>query len=390
MSVATQPYAIIPLLVEQPTWGGTYIAESKHISDPTVADSIIGQSYELAGETVLATTLESKPAYIVSSADLKNQTAHNVITATVTLSELIEQDPVGILGDRVVERYGKVMPLLIKFTQAQENSYQVHVTQATGNWLPKPESWYFFEAGKATLGLNPNYDIVAYKTRCLAIEAEAIRLSQRVQQGLQTVETARQELTQFIEADHPRKYVNTVDIPAQSCIDLSTGGIHHSWEKTDHDNSKGNIVYEVQLDVKDDRCTLRSFDQGKMKDDGSVRTVTIAEYFEALITDPNQNDPTQLVKNIAREGNNPAKTVFSTTHYTVTELSFTGDYSGAATTTNGSFHHLYAKTGSFTVQTGDHQLEIPQGWSGFIPAQVGAYHLHSIEPVEVLVTTIGN
>jgi hypothetical protein len=198
MSAHYKPCAIVPLLVEQPTWGGTYIAHSKAISDQQVASTKYGQSYELAGETVLTDSFSVPPMYSTTSPDLRSQTYHHASDTTTTLQELIATDPHGILGKRVVERHGQKMPLLIKFTQAQENSYQVHVTQDNaGVWQPKPESWYFFEDGKATLGLQDS-DTHAYKARCVAIEAEALRLSQLVKNGQQTVESARQRSCIFI------------------------------------------------------------------------------------------------------------------------------------------------------------------------------------------------
>ena len=56
--------------------------------------------------------------------------------------------------------------LLIKFTQAKCNSYQLHIRKKLANvkWRPKPESWFFFEPGIITLGLKSGEDIRNYET----------------------------------------------------------------------------------------------------------------------------------------------------------------------------------------------------------------------------------
>lgn len=385
-----QPYYIVPLLIEQPTWGGDYIAQFKSITDSEVTGQKIGQAYELAQESLLTTDINSHN-YLYATATSINQSLQYGDSSTNPLSQLISENPKEILGERVFQKHGAKMPVLIKFTQALSNSYQVHVPPGKEfkHWLPKPESWYFFEKGKATLGLAPNCDLDAYKSRCLEIHAFATDLSKQVITGQIELSLATERLANFIDQNHPSQYVNTVFPEAESVIDLSQGGIHHSWE-TDPELPNGNIVYEVQLDVKDEFCTLRSFDQGKFKDNGTIRELTIEDYFKTLNSDPIANNPEtffQPVKNFT-DGRATIKKLFITPHYTLTKLSLSGSYSGEETKTNESgFHHLFVKKGSVVVSANQQSFPLSAGWSLFIPAAVGEYQLSADSTVEILKTT---
>lgn len=364
--MAQSAYLVVPELIEQPTWGGSYIAEVKHITDQQATDIKIGQSYELSSTSLIATSSTAQPTYL-----LNGQLSQN--TETQSLRDL-----------------GIPVPILIKFTQAQENSYQVHVKpgETFNHWLPKPESWYFFEPGKATVGLNTATTPEEYKQRCIAIDAEAQRLSSLVVSGKLEVASAQQQLQAFIETDHPRRFVHTHDIAKGSVIDLSSGGIHHSWEKTDHE--LGNIVYEVQLDVRDDVCTLRSFDQGKMKPDGSVRELSIEDYFQALDTEPD-HQPTSI-ENIATQ-NETETAIFSSKHYQTWQVNFSGKYTGSATQLQPgqNFHHVFAKKNDVTITTDDgFELLVPENWGAVVLRSSRSYQLSTAatSPAEVLVTSV--
>lgn len=385
---AIQPYYVVPLLIEQPTWGGEYIAHYKHISKPEITAKKIGQSYELAQETELSSVVEDRD-FLFAEPNALDKTTQFGKNKTLQLSELINHDPEKVLGERVVEHSGPTMPLLIKFTQAQSNSYQVHVkqNQQLNHWLPKPESWYFFEKGKATLGLKDITKVAEYKNRCLEMYQKAQAISSQITAGKIDLAAGTEQLQSFIELDHPSNYVNVIFPEAGSVIDLSEGGTHHSWE-TDTNLPNGNIVYEVQLDVKDDYCTLRSFDQGKFKDSGELRTLTIDDYFTTLDTSAAANDPrtfTRPVKNYT-DGSATISQLFATQHYNLTNIAFTERYHGKETTTREGFHHLFVKEGNVVVETNHGNFPLEQGWSLFIPAAVGDYQLSGSQ-AEVLKTT---
>jgi len=383
------PAYIVPLLVEQPTWGGSYIAQAKSLHHPLVQGKNIGQSFELFSGTLLTDTFSSTFASAIAPNFTDFKLAHPA-QAVYALQDLIDQSPQEILGKKAVDRGWETMQVLIKFTQAQNNSYQVHVRPSAtfGQWLPKPESWYYLENGKATLGLADVTQVEAYKQRCLEIDHTAHQLSDRVKAGSLSVQDARQELKAFIETAHPRRFVHTIAVEKGAVIDLSKGGTHHSWE-LDPDLPNGNIVYEVQVDVMDNLCTLRSFDQGNLKDDGSVRPLTIEEYFTALDLSPDSNDPQHFLHQAQPVADQGAEiTQLFAHHYYSTELVHFGfKYQGKYTTTQDSFHHLYALAGDMVVTTEDSSFTLAQGWSLFIPAKIQNYTLHSSAvDTQVLIT----
>jgi len=178
------PRYIIPLLVEQPTWGGGYIAEFKGITDDSVTGTRVGQAFELFSGSQL--TSEANQSYAVASATQLDQPRYSQKpTDAHSLQTLIDQDPVQVLGEKAVAKNGTALSVLIKFTQAQNNSYQVHVRPGKefGKWQAKPESWYFLEPGKATLGLKAGCSVSEYKERCIEINTFAQQLSKTVQTG---------------------------------------------------------------------------------------------------------------------------------------------------------------------------------------------------------------
>ena len=384
-----QPAYIVPLLVEQPTWGGFYIPTQKEIDSPLINGKKIGQSFELFSGTWLTSVSPTTFAYAPAT-QLAQPTFADPNQSKETLQSWIDQDRLAVLGSTAVNRDWKTMQVLIKFTQALNNSYQVHVKpgQEFGKWLPKPESWYFVESGQATLGLVDPDRAGEYKARCFAIDNKAQQLSHQIKMGELTVADARVELRSFIELEHPNTFVNTVAVPKDAIIDLSQGGTHHSWE-VGPDNPNGNIVYEVQVDVQDEFCTLRSYDQGNIKDDGSVRPLAIDDYFNALDLSPEANDPSrfsQTAKTIV-DGTAKVTTLFANQYYVTELVEIIGQYAGRYTQTSASFHHLYSLSDSFTVQVGEQDWFVPAGWPFFIPASVGSYQIKTADQhCKVLIT----
>ena len=260
MTLTLAPWRVQDELIEQPSWGGRYIVDLKGLSDdPQWQGKKVGQSYEMA-----------KAAKLIDPA-----------TGTVhALQDLIAQDAPSLLGQPVLDAHGKDLSLLIKLTQAKGNSFQVHLPEgkSLGHWEPKPEAWFYLAPGLYTFGLKPGTDFAAYKRVLCAIDEEMHRLSGEVKAGRRTVEDARAQAQQKIQMLDPFAYVNLVEADTDDVIDLTAGGIHHSWEQDDARFPDGNLVYEVQLDVPDDRCSMRGFDKGKFLDDGGVRPTHVVDY----------------------------------------------------------------------------------------------------------------
>ena len=349
----SRPYLIVPQLIEQPTWGGDYIVGLKGWKNQKgLGHKKIGQSYELSGKSLLATN-------IISSDD-KGLYKPNT---TTPLEDVLEAD--------------ETMPLLIKLNQARGNSFQLHVKlgQQNGIWKPKPESWYFLEKGYISLGLNLQTSIDEYKKTCQAIEGYMIDLSQQVKDKSLELSQARSQAQRFIKEQNPWQFVNRYSVDQFDLIDLSMGAIHHSWEE-DPDNDVGNIVYEVQQDVTDDESTMRSFDQGKIKNDGSIREVTIDDYFAHIDTDLKHNSFEYLKR--TSDGN----TLLKTDYYVLERYEVSGKQPQQ---TNGLWHHVYVQNGTIALTGAERTLSISKGHSCFIPSSVDSYVVSSNEAI-LLVT----
>lgn len=373
---STRPYLIIPKLIEKLTWGGSYIAEVKNWTHlPTLAGKTIGQSYELFSGTKLATSITdtSDPRFIPELGfDDRTDTikeGFNLVENTdyINLSNLLEESK-----DK--------MPLLIKFTQALGNSFQLHIKhgESDAKWKPKAESWYYFEPGLITFGLKKNIDIGYYKSVCLRMENYMKDLSAKIKQGLIDVSSARTSAEMFIKSENPWQFVNVYEPQKFEVIDLSLGGLHHSWEQNIEKYPLGNVLYEVQEDVMDPVSTIRSFDQGKIKDDGSVREIQIEDYFKYIDTDDKHNDV-----NLNKQVRNGER-ILTTAIYSmdILELQAKVDLN-----TNNSFNHIFVRDGAVEISGGGITLKVGQGHSCYIPKDVGSYTIYPITPGSVVLKT---
>ncbi len=361
------PWRVQDELIEQPSWGGRYIIDLKGLSDDAQwQGKKVGQSYELSKKSKLIDPDSGQ------------------VTA---LSDLIAQDPKALLGQPVLDAFGPDLSLLIKLTQAKGNSFQVHLPEGEtlGHWVPKPEAWFYLAPGLYTFGLKAGTDFTAFSRVLQSIDEEMHRLSQEAKAGRRTVEDARAQAQQRIQTLDPYAYVNMVEAQTDDVIDLTAGGIHHSWEQDDARFPDGNLVYEVQLDVPDDLCSMRGFDKGKFLDDGGVRPTHVTDYLATINQDPAHND-------IARHGRRPqvmedlgdakTETLFHTPYFNLDRLTLAASAS-LGQSLAGGFHHLFMHQG--TAQIGGATLE--QGRSYVIPAMLGEYTLQTSDAPAVILKT---
>lgn len=336
------------------------------------ANRKFGQSYELFSGTYLSLATDTTHSTFQPEIDSIPQDAFQV-------EQIRSEDADGLLGSRGAKKYNGELKTLIKFTQAKGNSYQLHVKEQDGKWLPKPESWYFFEKGLATLGIQDKKKLGAYKKACKEIEAYMISLSQKVQSENLTIKEARELAKTFCKKAHIDQYVHTVVIPKQSIVDLHYGGIHHSWEEDTKTIPQGNILYEVQVDVPDQVSTLRSYDKGKLQDDGTIRELQIDDYFKHVDTAKEMNEPEALIqqaKKIVLDKSLAVTPIFNTPYYKTDEVTFQHELAPEYTSTRQeTFHHIFALSGTIHYHDNSIDLTIREGHSAFVPARVGQYVL---------------
>ncbi|MDO8496969.1 MAG: hypothetical protein Q7S61_00300 [bacterium] len=383
-----KPHLIFAKLIDQPTWGGDYILKLKNLqTHPSFQDKKIGQSYELFGDSKLALEItDSSDARFIPEVGYPDKPdVHGELFPFhkdidyLTLSELVGINPSQMLGEKVQAKWGK-MPLLIKLNHAAGNSFQLHIkpSQTHLRWQPKPESWYYLEDGLVTYGIKKDADIDEYKKTCVEIDSFMKTISLQVQQGTMTLEEANRKAKEFIREKNPWQYVNKHVVHQYELVDLSSGGIHHSWEEDKENFPQGNILLEVQQDVMDPFCTIRSFDQGKIKSDGTIRPLNIDDYFRIIDTDPAVNDFQTALKK--RQGNR-----LLTTPYYCLDIIEVKDK--VEETIKDSFAHLYVRNGEVEVTTDEGNVRVGKGHSCFVPYGAEKYTIKALQPNSVVLKT---
>ncbi|HEX3081861.1 MAG TPA: hypothetical protein VHQ86_01265 [Candidatus Saccharimonadia bacterium] len=388
-----RPYLVVPKLIDQPTWGGQYIVENKGWTHhANLANAKIGQSYELfSGSNLSLLDSSENPAFVGEFTDRDAVQMQTDLPNAISLDELIDANSAkAILGAEVVAARGPRLELLIKFTQALGNSFQVHIKAGVKDpvWKPKPESWYFFEPGLITLGVKPDADWAAYEEAVTAVEHAMTEIGRQIAAGELAYEDAQPKVQALLKEHDPWQYVNLVRTAKDELIDLSGGGLHHSWEE-DPKAPLGNVLYELQAEAMDDISTFRNFDKGKVGQHGEIRDLHISEYYKHIDRDPAANDPASHVvkaRAIAHTDTYRLDRLLETPLYNLDKLSFS--HSGATFTEDpGRYKHLFVKTGKITVMAGSHTITVGTGHSGFVPAAAGEYEVTCLAgPAEVLIS----
>jgi len=361
------PWQVEDELIEQPSWGGRYIIDLKGLSDsPAWAGKKVGQSYELAGTSKLI--------------DPKTEEG-------VKFTDLIKSDPKSWLGEPVLEKYGSDISLLIKLTQAKGNSFQVHLPEGKKlkHWLPKPEAWFYLAPGLFTFGLKPGTSFDAYANVLRTIDDHMHRLSDEVKSGKRTVDDARQQAAHRIASLNPFSYINLVNANTDDIVDLTAGGIHHSWEEDSVNYPDGNLVYEVQVDIQDENCSMRGFDKGKILDDGSLRPTHVDDYLATIEQDSYHNDLSQHVRKpglISAESGAKIESLFRTPYFNLDRITIEERAKQKQSPSDG-FHHLFVHAGA-AVAAG---VKLIQGRSYVVPAASGEYEIIADDGNTVILKT---
>lgn len=376
-----RPYLIIPHLVEQPTWGGSYIVSYKQIQDGELKNRKIGQSYELYGESILSLSSSSADPQFQSDLIEYNKISHlSSESSYIKLQYLVSQNSSQTLGSSFPHTK---MPLLIKFTQALGNSFQIHVkkSQKQSRWKPKPESWYYLEDGVIAYGIKKGADMQEFKRVCLAIEEKMLALSASLKIGALSYGRAKEKAESFIKSVNPWRFVNTHRVKKNSIVDLSPGGIQHAWEEDPVSCPLGNVLYEVQLDATDEESTIRAFDKGKIQPDGTIRKIHVEDYFTYIDTDPEHNDLSLAMKK--REG----QSLLHTPYYSLDVATIQKE---VVVENSPSFIHIFVIEGELRVETPTRTLSVEKGYSCFIPRAVKTFALSPTqEKTSILKTYIG-
>ncbi len=143
------PLKFDPILKER-LWGGTKL---KTVLNKPIKSDITGESWELS-------TVKGAIS-VVANGSLRGS----------SLQDLIEENAVALLGQGVVDRFGKEFPILIKFIDAKQDlSIQLHPNDALAkkrhNSFGKTEMWYVMDANpgaRLIVGFNRDVEKEEYK-----------------------------------------------------------------------------------------------------------------------------------------------------------------------------------------------------------------------------------
>lgn len=155
---------------EQRLWGGE---KFKTLLHKDTRGNQLGESWEIA-------VLKDKASIIRNGAHEGK-----------SLPQLVAEDPVAILGQSVVKKYGANFPLLIKFIDAKlPLSVQVHPNDQLANRrhqsFGKTEMWYILDAepeAELVLGLNRSVSSSEYQRLLADGQIETILHKEQVKAG---------------------------------------------------------------------------------------------------------------------------------------------------------------------------------------------------------------
>ena len=269
---------------------------------------------------------------------------------------------------------------LIKINQSNGNSFQIHIkeNEKDKRWKPKMESWHYLENGLATLGLKRNINIKEYKNACLIINNQMQLLSKQIVGKEISLEIGKDRAKEFIKKVNPWQYVNLVVIKKDQVVDSGDGGIQHSWEEDLEKFPYGNVLYEVQQDVMDPISTIRCFDKGKFKKDGSIREIHIEDYFKYIDSVNEDNDINKMLLI------NKEKRLISKKYYSLDKLEIEKEI---IDNTNNSFVHLFVREGKVEIIAENGKVILSKGHSCFIPEFVKSYKIRALNNKSIILKT---
>lgn len=151
-------------------WGGNNFST---LFKRAIPGKQLGESWEISG-------LKEKPSF-VSNGVFKGE----------SILSLMEQFPKALLGESVLDRFGKQFPLLIKFIDAKKPlSVQVHpndrLAQERHQCFGKNEMWYIVDAtqgAELTLGFQEPLTKEAFKKRQAECRIEEVLHCENIQKG---------------------------------------------------------------------------------------------------------------------------------------------------------------------------------------------------------------
>jgi mannose-6-phosphate isomerase len=310
MSSKLYPLQFAPILKER-IWGGTKL---QTVLNKPITSKITGESWELS-------TVEGDVS-VVSNGNL----------AEKSLTEIINEFPIELLGKKVYNRFGKQFPLLFKFLDAREDlSIQVHpndeLAKKRHNSFGKTEMWYIMQADE-----NARI-IVGFKENSNA-----------------------EEYVSHLQNKTVLSLLNDVKVHAGDVFFLETGTVHAI--------GAGMVVAEIQ---QTSDITYRIYDFDRVDAQGNHRELHVDLALEAI----NYNETTAKIEYSKNE--NEPNEVVNCDYFTTNFIPLDGQIS---VNKNGDSFTVYmCVEGNFELLWEEKIYSYKKGDTVLLPASVTKYDL---------------
>ena len=304
--IKQSPLVFVPYL-KTVIWGGDKICKYKGIEQ---REPQIGESWEIS----VVPGHES----VVNNGDYKGK----------ALTTLIEEFGEDLLGKKVVNKYGKKFPLLIKFIDANDNlSVQVHpddtLAMERHGSLGKSEMWYIIATDQ----------------------------NSKIYSGLKV------EMT-------PKEYVKRVEdgtfAETLAVHDSKPGDVYFLPAGRVHAIGAGNLLAEIQ---ESSDITYRIYDYNRVDSNGNPRELHTEQAKDAI----DYRVYKDYKSEVPSENQELAELV-RCEHFTTYRLNLRGD--GELTMDGNSFVVLICLQGDVMVRCKEGKVRLTQGHTALIPAKV--------------------
>lgn len=289
-------------------WGGEQLKNKLHKS---YKENQIGESWELSGV--------SGDVSIVREGDFKGQ----------SLNQLIDDFGKELLGQSVIDRFGKEFPILIKFIDAaQDLSIQVHpddqLAKKRHQSFGKTEMWYVLHAEeKANL-------IVGFKE-----------------------EVTREQYQKALEKQELESILNYHQVQEGDTFFIPTGTIHAI--------GAGVMIAEIQ---QTSDITYRVYDFNRKDKDGNTR-----ELHTELALDALNYKGVDGFKQEYTRSENKSNTLVDCPYFKTDYIQVNGVYT-IDLSTRDSFTILMGVKGNSAIKVEDQSYELNYGETLLVPASI--------------------
>lgn len=299
--------------MKETIWGGDYL--HKELGKGDKADAKVGESWE------------------ISSVDGNVSVVSNGALAGNTLTEMIEIYMGDLLGEKVYEKFGLELPVLIKIIDAQADlSVQVHPNEAQANEKynahGKTEMWYVLDAekdAKIVAGFEKNSSLA--------------------------------ELEKGIKENTVEQLLRRDDALPGSCFFIPAGRIHAL--------GAGSVIVEIQ---QTSDITFRVYDYDRRDAAGNPRELHVQESLDVMNYKAEADYKTPYVM-APNEPANLAQSPFFTTNIFNFDKKVGRDYYAL-----DSYIILICTEGGFDIDfEGGESISVTKGETVLLPAQIREY-----------------